>query len=454
VAAIALLAWGGLSSADEGSALGGEFGVLGGIVLSDEDLTGETGQLDPTLGLRGGSVFSSRFIWYVDALFSSVDSGSSLGDARLYTGRTGVEWLFIKNRRSSWFVTGGFGWVQVDYNSGDIEDFHRPLVSAGVGQRFAIGGGRQLRWEVRGDVTVDNRPGLSGEGMNQGLALVGLIWGPTGSALSGGDSDQDGVSDAKDRCPETPSFALVDRHGCPQDSDGDRVFDGVDQCPGTAYGQQVNPLGCLSDSDEDGVYDTTDACPGTVAGVTVDDWGCPRDRDRDGVPTGLDRCPRTFAGVIVDEFGCALDSDGDGVPDGLDRCPDTPGDVRIDGKGCVASNFLYVPETRTLTLWLDFEINADELSDEGILVLTDVLPVLAASEYRFEIGGHLDATSGESDPERLSFKRAEAVRDFLLEQGIEADRLETRGYGTSQPLESDLKATRSIHSRIEIKRID
>jgi len=454
VAVLVFLAWGGFSVATEGSARGGEVGLLAGALHSDEALTGESSSLDPTIGLRGGSVVTSRLIWYVDALYSEVNTEGNLGDARLYWGRTGLEWLFVKKPRSSWFVTGAFGWVLVDYSRGTVEDFHRPLVSAGVGQRYPIGGRKQLRWELRADVTVDDRPGLNGEGMTQGLALVGLIWGPSGASRANFDSDGDGVPDAKDRCPATPNFAYVDRHGCPQDSDGDGVFDGVDQCAGTSLGQPVNEAGCLSDSDADGVFDGTDACPGTREGVVVDDWGCPKDLDHDGVPLGLDRCQKTFAGVLVDEYGCPLDGDGDGIPDGLDRCPDTPADVRVDGKGCEASSFLYVPETRALILWLSFEANTSELSDDGIVVLSDVLPVLLASEYRFEVGGHLDPAGGESDLDRLSFKRAEVVRDYLIQNGVAGDRLETQGYGSSRPLELQRQAARTIQSRIEITRID
>jgi hypothetical protein len=89
-----------------------------------------------------------------------------------------------------------------------------------------------------------------------------------------------------------------------------------------------------SDSDSDGVSDAADRCPDTPAGIAVDEFGCPLDSDGDGVPDYLDNCPDTPAGAGVDEKGCPLDSDADGVADYLDECPDTPAGALVDATGC------------------------------------------------------------------------------------------------------------------------
>jgi len=60
----------------------------------------------------------------------------------------------------------------------------------------------------------------------------------------------------------------------------------------------------VKDSDNDGVLDNIDKCPDTPAGVKVDTKGCPIDTDRDGVPDYLDKCPETPAGMPVDKEGC------------------------------------------------------------------------------------------------------------------------------------------------------
>ena len=451
---LVLPTWATASAADQETALGGEIGFLAGVLLADDDLAGETGALEMTLGARGGSVFTSRLIWFADGLFSNVSTKSSLGDARLYYGRTGLEWLFVKTQRSSWFVNGAFGWLKVDYVNGTVEDFHRPLISAGFGQRYPVGGRKHLRWELRADMTVDNHPGLGGATMHQGLALVGLIWGPSGRSAAHRDEDGDGVRNSRDHCPLTPTGATVDRHGCPLDSDDDGVPDGIDYCAMTQIGQMVNESGCPRDTDGDRIFDGSDACPNTAEGLAVDEWGCALDRDRDGVPDGLDHCPQTALGVGVDGQGCPVDSDGDGVSDGLDQCPGTPEQTYVDSNGCTASPFLWVPERRTLIVWLQFETNSADLDDAARALLDEVLPVVSESSYRFEIGGHIDPEVGESDSDRLSLKRAETVRDYLAENGIALHRLETQGYGTTEPLAETVPVQQYGGGRIELKRID
>jgi len=60
------------------------------------------------------------------------------------------------------------------------------------------------------------------------------------------------------------------------------------------------------DTDGDGVVDALDACPNTPSGMTVNVSGCPADSDRDGVANDRDQCPGTAAGVKVDSNGCEI----------------------------------------------------------------------------------------------------------------------------------------------------
>jgi hypothetical protein len=148
------------------------------------------------------------------------------------------------------------------------------------------------------------------------------------------DSDNDGVLENRDRCPDTPAGAQVDETGCPSDSDGDGVPDGVDRCANTAPGASVNGAGCTRDTDGDNIADGLDRCPDTESGVLVDPSGCPKDSDGDSIPDGLDRCSETPRGATVDALGCPGDEDGDGVLDGLDRCPRTAPGAAINSSGC------------------------------------------------------------------------------------------------------------------------
>jgi len=80
-------------------------------------------------------------------------------------------------------------------------------------------------------------------GASAGLTLMSSSrQGEKGS--SGPDADGDGVSNRRDRCPDTPRGALTDARGCPSDFDGDGVADGIDRCPATPKGEPVDPVGC------------------------------------------------------------------------------------------------------------------------------------------------------------------------------------------------------------------
>ena len=114
----------------------------------------------------------------------------------------------------------------------------------------------------------------------------------------GQDSDNDGVIDIYDQCPETPIGEVVDEYGCPLsqlDSDDDGVTDDTDECPDTPEGSEVNEIGC-ADTDEDGVNDNSDNCPNTQIGFDVDVNGCAlyeKDSDQDGLTDDIDQCNDT-----------------------------------------------------------------------------------------------------------------------------------------------------------------
>ena len=58
------------------------------------------------------------------------------------------------------------------------------------------------------------------------------------------------------------------------------------------------------DSDNDGVIDAKDQCPNSVPNAVVNAMGCEMDDDKDGVVNRLDQCPTTMAGAKVDAVGC------------------------------------------------------------------------------------------------------------------------------------------------------
>ena len=244
------------------------------------------------------------------------------------------------------------------------------------------------------------------------------------------DGDNDGVADSEDRCPNSPVGAVVDSQGCERDSDGDGVADSQDRCPNTTSGSQVDAQGCIivSDSDGDGVADSDDRCPNTPAGTKVNSQGCELDSDHDGVADSSDKCPGTPSTVAVDAQGCELDSDGDGVVDSQDRCLNTPAGTSVDARGCK------LKETIVLK-GVTFATASAELIGDSRRVLDEVVATLRRNpELKLEVAGYTDNTGNHDYNVRLSQKRAESVRNYLVAQGIAADRLTAKGYGPADPV--------------------
>jgi len=263
------------------------------------------------------------------------------------------------------------------------------------------------------------------------------------------DSDGDGVVDGLDKCPNTPAGRKVDANGCELDSDGDGVVDGLDKCPNTPPGRKVNAQGCELDSDGDGVVDGIDKCPNTPPGRKVNAQGCELDSDGDGVVDGIDKCPNTPPGRKVDANGCEPDSDGDGIIDAIDQCPDTPAGDRVDAKGCS------LPKVMVLK-GVNFETNKADLLKPSIAILDDAVAILKRYPgLRVEVAGHTDSVDSDAHNMDLSQRRAKAVMDYFVGQGIGTERLTVKAYGEGQPVaDNGTEEGRAKNRRVELRALN
>lgn len=134
------------------------------------------------------------------------------------------------------------------------------------------------------------------------------------------------------------------------------------------------------------------------------------------------------------------DADGDGVPDADDRCADTPAGARIDANGCW--DLIPVP----------FASDSAAIPDDMAPEVATVAGVLNANpDLRLRIAGHADSTGPAAYNQTLSERRADAVRESLVEAGVDPDRLETVGLGESSPIApNDTAAGRAQNRRIEL----
>lgn len=370
-----------------------ELGLLLGGGWADKDLVGgKDDEVNPLFGVRYGQRLGADTNFFGDLVYGPYDGNrAGVGDADVTTLRGGLEWLFSKQQNYNWFLAGGLGLMNVNTDNGP--DFTRPMASLGVGQAWEVGSNDAFRWEVRADQSFGNDT-LPNAGLTNFQALLGYSWG-IGAPL---DSDGDGVSNRLDQCPNTPKGAKVDTKGCPLDSDGDGVFDGLDKCPDTPAGVKVNADGCPLDSDGDGIPDYQDKCPTVPAPGTAD--GCP--------PKAVEPQPAP-----------AVE-------------PSAPRKLTLDG--------------------VNFDHDSAKLRPESIAVLDNAAATLKEwGEVKVEVAGHTDSVNSDAYNRKLSQRRAEAVRAYLIKKGVAADRLTAKGYGESKPVaDNKTAAGRAQNRRVEL----
>ena len=171
--------------------------------------------------------------------------------------------------------------------------------------------------------------------------------------------------------------------------------------------------------------------------------GCPLDSDGDGVTDNLDKCPNTPKGVAVDAKGCPLDSDGDGVADYLDKCPGTPAGAKVDTNGC--------PEILLTLTGVNFAFNSSKIDVKSEHILDEAVTALNnAISVDIRIEGHTDSVGSEAYNLKLSQKRADAVKAYLVAHGIAASRLSTVGMGESHPV----AANNTAEGRYQNRRVE
>lgn len=235
------------------------------------------------------------------------------------------------------------------------------------------------------------------------------------------DWDKDGVLNDVDKCPK---LAGDPPDGCPSiDSDNDTFLDKVDKCP---FEPGVAPDGCPPpDQDKDGIIDPDDQCP-------TEPWpeapGCPPPPDTDGdkIIDKDDTCP-----LHPESYNGYQDADG---------CPDT------------------VPEkakqwTNKPIPGITFEFRSDKIKKSSHKTLDAAVDVFKEfKDLKIEISGHTDDIGEREFNLDLSQRRADAVKQYLVDKGVDASRIKTVGYGPDKPIDPAKTAkARAQNRRIEFR---
>jgi len=310
--------------------------------------------------------------------------------------------------------------------------FNFPLglgVNYDLSSRFML----QLKssWNFMGTDMADNKERDGQKEFNNDQFMYhnfGVIYNFGGG---NGDKDGDGVLNRDDECKDIPG--PMENKGCPwPDADNDGVPDIDDKCPETP-----GTLKGCPDSDEDGIQDDKDQCPNEKG--TKATKGCP-DADKDGVKDSEDECKDVYG---LKKFKGCPDSDGDGIIDSKDKCPNEAGEA--DREGCPA------PKQKGLdTIYFNF--NSTALTAEARKQLNAVATSIKEGEFKsIEISGHTDNVGSDAINKKISQKRADVVKSYLVKKGIKADMFEVVYYGSAKPLESnETEKGRSKNRRTQV----
>jgi outer membrane protein OmpA-like peptidoglycan-associated protein len=232
------------------------------------------------------------------------------------------------------------------------------------------------------------------------------------------DSDGDGITDDKDKCPATPGVAKYE--GCP-----------------------------IPDTDKDGINDENDKCP-TVPGLAKYQ-GCPiPDADKDGINDEEDKCP-AVPGVARYQ-GCPVpDTDGDGINDEEDKCPAVPGVASQQGCPEISEQVTKTLEYAAKNVY--FATGSTKLLSQSFKPLNEVVKILKDNpSLKLKVDGHTDNIGADDFNMKLSDGRAASVKKYLVSKGIDAARLESEGFGETTPVADNKTATgRQKNRRVEMK---
>jgi len=150
--------------------------------------------------------------------------------------------------------------------------------------------------------------------------------------------------------------------------------------------------------------------------------------------------------IYIDKNECSIkisapDLDRDGVIDTMDQCPATPCNFTVDRYGC---------PIRT-TLKINFETNSATISSSSIFKIDRFANFLMNNKgSQVNIEGHTDSVGSKSNNMSLSYRRANAVVNALIERGVSSARLHAEGKGESMPIASNkTDLGKAMNRRIE-----
>lgn len=256
------------------------------------------------------------------------------------------------------------------------------------------------------------------------------------------DTDGDGLKDGEEvlKYKTDPNKA---------DTDGDGLKDGEE-----VITHKTDPL--VADSDKDGLNDGDEILKYKTDPMKIDTDG---DSLSDGdevlkyktnpllVDTDVDGLNDDKEVMTYKTDPLKLDTDGGTIGDGVEVKRGTdPLDPKDD---VIQMNVPIVLEGIT------FATNKSDITPESEKILMGALKTLQVhTDIIVEISGHTDNVGSNASNQKLSQRRADSVKAWLVKNGIPAERLTAVGYGEESPrVSNDTEENRRLNRRIEFKRI-
>ncbi|RDC54760.1 OmpA family protein [Pedobacter chinensis] len=149
------------------------------------------------------------------------------------------------------------------------------------------------------------------------------------------------------------------------------------------------------------------------------------------------------------------DTDGDGVADQFDKCPGTPAGTAVDGSGCPLPKFETPAASGDVTGFerIGFDFNSSVLKTESYPTLDKLSSVLRENGGKVTVNGYASSEGTAAYNLRLSKDRANSVKTYLVNSGVNASQVATKGFGEANPIASnDTEEGRIQNRRVETTR--
>jgi OmpA-OmpF porin, OOP family len=163
-----------------------------------------------------------------------------------------------------------------------------------------------------------------------------------------------------------------------------------------------------------------------------------------GAPAKAAPAPAPVAAVAP---AAPLDSDGDGVIDDKDKCPNTPQGREVDENGCE----YVLRKSEEIRLDINFETDKADIGEAYVGEVQKAAKFLKKySQVKAQIAGHTDSTGSDAHNQKLSQRRADAVRDMLVQRfNVNPARLTAVGFGETKPVASN----KTLEGRAQNRRV-